>query len=367
MGDRLKILMTADTVGGVWTYTTVLCKALQQYGVQVHLLTMGALLTKEQHKQIDSLPNVKLYETNCKLEWMNDPWSDIATAKEWVADLVAKIKPDIIHFNNFGQADTRWDCPTVTVFHSCCISWWQSVKGEDAPAEWNLYRELVQNALHDADVVVAPSHAMLEQARAIHGDIEQGRVIYNGSDVGRIAPKEPCILAAGRVWDEAKNIRILCDVAPKLEWPVHVAGNDVHPDGNEVEWTENLVLLGQLPPDQMQLEMARASIFVSPTKYEPFGLAILEAANAGCAIVLNDIPTLKEIWGDAASYFDASDPSSLTALLKQHISDEDYRKAMAAKASERAKDFTVEKMAESYIKIYRELHVNNNQSEPVTI
>ena len=51
-----------------------------------------------------------------------------------------------------------------------------------------------------------------------------------------------------------------------------------------------------------QRGIARAAIYALPAHYEPFGLSILEAAMSGCALVLGDIPSLREIWGDAAVF-----------------------------------------------------------------
>ena len=53
-------------------------------------------------------------------------------------------------------------------------------------------------------------------------------------------------------------------------------------------------------------------IFVSVSRYEPFGLAVLEAAHAGCALVLSDIPTFRELWQGAASFVIAAGSAAAT-------------------------------------------------------
>ena len=60
---------------------------------------------------------------------------------------------------------------------------------------------------------------------------------------------------------------------------------------------------GELSESEMRELLSRAAIYIATSKYEPFGLAPLEAALSRCAIVANDIPSLREIWGDAALYF----------------------------------------------------------------
>ena len=123
----------------------------------------------------------------------------------------------------------------------------------------------------------------------------------NGRAALTAAPvvKEPFILAVGRLWDEAKNVAALERVAPRLGWPVSVAGEEAHPGGGQVR-PGHVRRLGRLAPEALAPWFARASIYALPARYEPFGLSALEAALAGCALVLGDIPSLREVWGDAA-------------------------------------------------------------------
>ncbi|OYQ33177.1 hypothetical protein CHU92_13650 [Flavobacterium cyanobacteriorum] len=356
MKGRLKILMTADTIGGVWTYSMDLCKALQDYDVEVHLVTMGGLLNEEQNTQVEQLGNVHLYESSYKLEWMQNPWEDVEKARQWVQSVHDRVMPNLIHFNNYGQINGRWNCPVITVFHSCVQTWWQAIKSEEAPPEWERYKELVEKALRLSDVVVAPTVAMLQQAESIYGGFASAEAIYNGRNLkvcGSLR-KEPYILSAGRVWDEAKNIKLLSNIASELEWPVYIAGQNESPDG-ETYTPAKVRFLGHMPQDDLQHCMERASIFVMPAKYEPFGLAVLEAANAGCALALSNIDTLREIWGDAAVYFNPFDEISAKAIIQNLIADEELRHKMTAKAVIRAKDFTAAAMADKYMQLYQKL------------
>jgi glycosyltransferase involved in cell wall biosynthesis len=71
--------------------------------------------------------------------------------------------------------------------------------------------------------------------------------------------------------------------------------------------------------------LARASIYVHPARYEPFGLAILDAALAGCALVLGDIPSLRELWHDAAIFVPTEDAARLSRELTALIENGDRR------------------------------------------
>jgi glycosyltransferase involved in cell wall biosynthesis len=242
------------------------------------------------------------------------------------------------------------------VAHSCVLSWWRAVKGEPAPAEWDRYREAVAEGLRAADLVVAPTLAMLRGLRDDHGPIAPSRVIPNGRDGSLYAPaaKEPTILSAGRLWDEAKNIEALASVAPSLPWPVYVAGDEAHPERGATPF-DSVRPLGRLSPAELARWYARTSIYALPARYEPFGLSALEAALSGCALVLGDIPSLREVWGDAAAFVPPGDPRALRSALEGLIRDPTHRLRMAEAARRRALAYSADCMARAYRDAYREL------------
>jgi len=265
-----------------------------------------------------------------------------------------------LHFNNFGQTDGKWSCPVVTVYHSCVQTWWQAVKGERPPGEWDWYTGILKKAIDASDVIVFPSKGMQVQAEALLGPLGE-TTIYNGRDLrlAGVPAKEDFILTAGRIWDEGKNIKLLCSIAPMLLWPVYVAGDNIDPATGLEPKLENVELLGKLSDSEMFAAMLKASIFIMPAKYEPFGLAVLEAANACCALVLADIPTLREIWGDAALYFDPFNEQAAIAITMLLINDPVLRNEMSLKAQQRSKEYTAGKMADAYFGLYESLIRNN--------
>jgi glycosyltransferase involved in cell wall biosynthesis len=98
--------------------------------------------------------------------------------------------------------------------------------------------------------------------------------------------------------------------------------------------------------------MERATIFAHPARYEPFGLAPLEAALRGCALVLGDIESLREVWGDAAVYVDPEDDDALAAALDAFALDDELRRDFAARAGRRAATFSSERMTAGTIAVY---------------
>src|SRR5690606_9591791 len=126
----MKILMTTDTLGGVWTYCMELCAALKPHGVDIILATMGRKLSPIQHRQLQRLANVQLRESEFRLCWMEDPWDDIEEAGEWLLALEREVEPDLVHLNDLGHGNLPWQSPVLLVGHSCVFSWWDAVKGE---------------------------------------------------------------------------------------------------------------------------------------------------------------------------------------------------------------------------------------------
>jgi hypothetical protein len=54
--------MTADTIGGVWTYALELCRALRKFDTQVYLATMGEPLSRDQWNIVKKINNVEIEE-----------------------------------------------------------------------------------------------------------------------------------------------------------------------------------------------------------------------------------------------------------------------------------------------------------------
>lgn len=355
MDGKFKILMTTDTLGGVWTYSVELIKALAIQPIEFHLLGFGGKASPAQLKELEQLENVIFYSSDLKLEWMEHP--DIQDMQEKVLKLKKQINPDLMHFNNYIKTDEFKDIPTITVFHSCVLSWWRAVKNKQAPGNWDNYFHLVADALNAADQAVFPSQAIKETAHKIYPIFKDSVVIPNGRqlDIPENPEKEKIILCTGRVWDKAKNLELLCSMNKHLPWPVYVAGENKHPGKEQKIFLPKILFLGKLDSEELKKWYCKAEIFVSPALYEPFGLGILEAAQAGCALVLSDINSLQEIWKDAALYFNPKNQiemqDHLISLIENSFKRSKYRNA----AKERAALFNRKTFGERYLDLYKSL------------
>ena len=351
---KLRALMTCDTVGGVWTFVMELASALSRSGSHVELAAMGEPLTPAQRAEAEEIPRLRVHEGRYRSEWMEDSWLSVDQAGEWLLDLERRVEPDVIHLNGYAHGALPWRAPVVMTGHSCVVSWWAAVHGQAPPATWDRYAEEVRRGLHAAHVVTAPTRAMGDVLQILYGDRLPIRVIPNGRSIPPppVVPKRHRVLGAGPLWDAAKNVAALDRVAARLSWPVVVAGETNHPDGGLIR-LKNARALGNLAPTALARSYAGAAIFALPALYEPFGYAPLEAALSGCALVLGDIPSLREVWGDAACYVPPRDDQALLQTLRWLIEDRQVRRDYAHRAKARALAYTPERTAAGYMDAYR--------------
>ena len=350
------ILMTADPIGGVWQYTLELCRELAKSDVNVVLATMGRRLEHSERVMVCDLQNVELCESAYKLEWMSEPWRDVKAAGGWLRNLESRFQPSLIHLNQYSHGAIPWKVPVLVVGHSCVYSWFEAVKGSPPGREWRSYRHAVRLGLRGADLVTAPSRSMLASLEKHYGRFAAAEPIYNGRSGGRFAPgkQQDFIFAAGRLWDEAKNIACLNSVVGKIPWPIYAAGESRAPDG-KLALLDGLILLGRLDAETLAQWYSRAAIFILPARYEPFGLSALEAALSGCALVLGDNQSLREIWHDAALFVRPEDHEHIRTTLIELIANPSLREDFSRRARKRADSFTPERMTRGYLDIYAKL------------
>lgn len=334
----MRVLATADAVGGVWTYVLELASALEPRGIEVHAATMGPPPTGRQRAEAARAGLAGLHVSRFALEWEEDPWRDVDAAGDWLLELEVELRPDVVQLNGYVHAALGWNAPVVVAAHSDAISWWRAVTGGAPPRRLDEYGRRVRAGLEAADAVCAPTQAVLDDLRESYG-FDGGTVVPNGRRAGA-APgaKQPLVAGLGRFWDEAKNVGALERVAQRIAWPVELAGPGTR--------------RGRVDPDEAQALLARAMVFAAPACYEPFGLTALEAAHAGCALVLGDIASLREVWGAAARYVPPNDDDALARALDELAADPAHVRELAARARERAGAYTPEAMAEAMTGVY---------------
>lgn len=360
----MRILMTTDTVGGVWTYTRELVSGLleEHADFSLGLVTFGGTVSAEQQAWLGATRAAFgkrfTYEvTTLPLEWQRDNTKAYIYAEPLLRRIAKGFAPDLFHSNQFCFGALPLTCPKVVVAHSDVLSWLTAVRGPDAVADadtpWlDQYRTLVTNGLNGATTIVAPTHAMLHDLEAGFGPQPGARVIANGCSVPvpRIEKKLQAV-TAGRVWDRAKGMAVLEDLLCSM--PVFVAGETAHPDGSyDAERLRRRTLLGALTQQQLLHTFAESAIYLVTSIYEPFGLSAVEAAQCGCAVIARDIPSQREVWGDAAMYF--HDAHTLCEALNACARTPERLHAAQAEATLRVRQhFLRDHMVAAYTDLYR--------------
>ncbi len=357
----MRILLTTDPIGGVWTFTKELSGGLLRRGHSVALVSFGRSLSKEQAAWCRT--QARLYgsafrfeSSRIPLEWMRCNHGTYQDAEPLLSRISDSFCPDIFHTSQFCFGRFPYPVPRVVTAHSDVLSWTEACRPEHAtPSDWlRRYRSLVQEGLDSADTVVAPTQWMLT-ALGSHFDLPSAtRVIPNGRTLSAATPppvRQLQAVSVGRLWDRAKNVSLLTTVTPPM--PILVAGEREHEQSAAPMQLGQTVLLGCLTETDLLTLFRSSSIYLAPSIYEPFGLAPLEAALCGCAVLANDLPSLREVWGDAALYF--TDANSLVALLRHlQISPEALARAQQT-AHRRALHLSASRMTEAYLHLYTEL------------
>jgi glycogen synthase len=362
----MHVLVTADTIGGVWTYARELVTGLVRRGVRVTLVSFGEVPSPAQTEWLEGLRNVDFRATAFRLEWMQEARDDIHASSDYLRSVMEEVRPDVAHFNQFAYGALDIPIPKIVVAHSDVVSWWASVKGEvphDIPwMAW--YREVVHAGLAQATYVVAPSRWMMDNVHRYYCEPRSSSVIYNGRSPLLFNPhitKEESIVSVGRMWDSGKQVSLLLHGNSGM--PITIAGTEQHPDevfreGSPFEFVDRtrMKVLGAQSEGQLRHLYGKAAIYAATSRYEPFGLAPLEAAFSRCALVANDIPSFHEIWGDTACYFEANSSESLFAVLNRLANDREMRLTYANLAYSRARQFfNADRMVDDYLNLYQNL------------
>lgn len=351
-----RILMTVDAVGGVWRYAIDLGGELARRGHELVFAVCGPPASAAQVAEAQRIGDI--VHADIPLDWIVSNESELAAVPARIAALGARHGADLLHLNLPSQAaGLETDLPTLVVSHSCVVTWFRAVRGTPVPDDWSWQQRLNRDGFANADLIVAPSQSHADLVAECYGTDPKLRVVHNGTAPIRSASvPEPFILVAGRWWDEGKNAVVLEAAAEGTAWPIRLCGPQRGPNGQYVH-LEKTERLGEVPNAELRRLMARAGIFASPSLYEPFGLAPLEAASAGTPLVLADIPTYRELWDGAALFAPPGDADAFRQAFNRLAADAQLRRNLGRRAEERARGYSLAAQAERMAGLYREAAV----------
>ncbi|HEY8618329.1 glycosyltransferase family 4 protein [Phenylobacterium sp.] len=351
---RPRVLMTTDAVGGVWTYSIDLAGGLARAGVETTLVVIGPSPTPDQVAQAHLVPHLTLIDTCLPLDWMASEPAEILEVGAAIRGLVRGAGADLVHLNSPAlAAEGGFTAPVIGACHSCLATWWGAVKDGQMPSDFRWRSQALWQGMLACDALMAPTAAFAEDTARAY-ELPRPFVVHNGRSAPppALAAREAMVFTSGRLWDEGKNIGVLDRAAALIQPPLHAAGPLQGPSGGPVT-LKHAQALGRLSADGVSRWLARAPIFASAALYEPFGLGVLEAAQAGCALVLSDIPTFRELWDGAAVFCDPDAPEAFAAAFQDLLADPVQAERLGQQAKARAGRYTVDAMVAGVLDLYR--------------
>lgn len=239
-------------------------------------------------------------------------------------------------------------------------------------------RRSTATAVERAHLIIAPSETTARDLREILGVApERIRVVAEGVDPRYRGPWDPSRIAAVRAKygipseyvasigtiQPRKNVDVVLDAFELLASrgralpPLVLAGREGWMSEEVVRRAKaspRVIHLGEVPEDDLPLVYAGTKLFVSPSSYEGFGLAVAEAMAAGVAVIAGSGSASDDVVGGAGVLVPPRDVEALAEAIDTVLSDDTWRAALAVAGRERAEKFTWEAAARATREVYRE-------------
>ena len=207
-----------------------------------------------------------------------------------------------------------------------------------------------------ADAIIAISESVRENLTD-HIDSGKVHVVHHGVDDryrvnGPLASTDSFVLHVSLA-SRRKNPEAVVEVARRLDDRFVIAGSGWEGYFRDVGETDNVELLGYVPETDLLDLYQNAAVFYFPTLHEGFGLPVLEAMAAGCAVVTSDVYAVPEVTGDAAILHGPNDVDRHVEAIDQLLDDHGQRYELAIQAIDRSQQFSWKKTARETTEVYR--------------
>lgn len=211
---------------------------------------------------------------------------------------------------------------------------------------------------------IAVSNEAANTAKRVIGG--EYRIFGNGVDIARFSdsPAWPktnrTVLFLGR-HEARKGLEVLLEAVSLIQSDVEIWIAGDGPQSPELHHRyaklTNVTWLGRLSDAEVASRLRSADLYVAPSLYgESFGVVLLEAMAAKCAIVASDIPGYREVARDEveALLTPAGSPRDLAKAIDRLLGDGELRKQLVSNGEKRAKSFSVDTLAKMYIQAFEE-------------
>ena len=157
-----------------------------------------------------------------------------------------------------------------------------------------------------------------------------------------------------------KNLAAAIRILPGRDWHLALAGqgearDDLIALAKSLGVSDRVHFLGELPPAQIGAFLRALDVFVFPTLAETFGLAAVEAAQAGVPVVANDLEVLREtlaVGGKPCALFvNANDTNAFAAAVQRLIEDRQLAAVLASRGTQLSQRYSLDAMVERYAEL----------------
>lgn len=271
----------------------------------------------------------------------------------------------------------RAHCPQVVTIHDLQ---YRHHPEDFSRAELAATRFLVWISCRRAQAVITASRASAAELTRLNGVAEEGIAVtpYGASAffsepeeeaqrkalLAKAGVREPFLLTVANSYPH-KNLAGLVAAFARLERDLpHELVIVGQPRRGEPEVQAAMRLLGDagrvrrlrgISRETLRALYCGAELFVFPTLFEGFGLPVIEAMACGAPVACSDIPTLREVAGEAAEFFDPRDAESAADSLRALLDDPERRRELAGRGRERARSFTWARTARATHEVLRRL------------
>ncbi len=355
MASTFRLLMTSDLDGSGWEYTHNLCKSMQQKSnIEICILGFGNGSNTHTH----NLDNIRIIPTNLPSEKeiisLNDQ-SYLDELKRLMQSSLKDFKPHIVHLNHILCSSVIEDYPALLYTQGNIFSLF---KNQNSSSQ-NFFEtiDIMKDALNNSQAIVMPSmHSAYNLVKSF--DIKNKiRVIYNGLS---IMPEENLHLNSDIIVDaymlkKHQDISLLNKISSKLPDNVNIKVLD-----NNKVFSQNKKIKSITYKNSEDIETAygNSSIYLSLTGSESFNM--IKAAYLNCALVVNNTPIMKEMWGDCACLFQKSNPNSLLRSINNLIENKEKLKQNIQNCHAKALSvYNSQRMAQEYLNLYKNILKKN--------
>ncbi|MDD3013107.1 MAG: glycosyltransferase [Candidatus Gastranaerophilales bacterium] len=352
MSSNFKLLITTDTSSEIWNYTIKLCEAVSFYvKADILLVSFGGSPNKLQEEEAKAL-NIQVMYTDYFPK--NSDQNALKNAEEYLVKVIDEFNPNIAQLNHYLSISDRVECPIVITGHGDLISLLKWTK-TNSIENIDQYRYSVKKAVNSADTVILTSRFAVECLFKEYDFNNKFRVIYNGINIEPtgILPEIPCILAEGNLNDRSKNLNLLTKIADKIPDSIKICvigSNNYNRTSKRIEWISNLSFEEKIE------KYRKSSIFLALSSYEQFGFPSIISAYSNCAILANDIPVYRELWGDCACIYERNNLNSFIRHLNNLIENKKLLTFTAKNCQAKAlSSFSIKRMGLEYINLYKSI------------